>query len=141
MAWGSADEQRKEIEAGNVNAKDWHNEALKTVEKTAEEYWDNCKELITGDVNQQHSRSNNNDTSHPLESEYDRHCRQLLEKMAIQVNTSRWKEELRCYLTDIPSDVSKETDIVGWWVVFVFIFFVFPCTHKSTTTRLIAKNI
>ena len=43
MAWGGADEQRKEIEAGNTNAKDWHDEAMKTVEKTVEEYWNNVE--------------------------------------------------------------------------------------------------
>ncbi|KIM61212.1 hypothetical protein SCLCIDRAFT_26022 [Scleroderma citrinum Foug A] len=113
MAWGGADEQRKEIEAGNMNAKDWHDEAMKMVEKTVKEYWNNCRDSIAGDVDQQYSRSNH-DSSHPLKSEYDRHCRQLLEKTAIQVNTGRWKEEFRHYLTEIPSDVSKETNIIAW---------------------------
>ncbi|KAF9228572.1 hypothetical protein BS17DRAFT_655048, partial [Gyrodon lividus] len=39
MAWGGPEEQRKEQAAGNPNAKDWHDEALKTLEKTVEEYW------------------------------------------------------------------------------------------------------
>ena len=39
MAWGGAEEQRREHEAGNPNVKDWCNEALKTVEQTMEEYW------------------------------------------------------------------------------------------------------
>ena len=75
MAWGGADEQRKEIEAGNMNAKDWHDEAMKMVEKTVEEYWNNCRDSIAGDIDQQYSCSNH-DSSHPLESEYDHHCRQ-----------------------------------------------------------------
>ena len=43
MAWGGADEQKKEVAAGNANAKDWHDEALKMVQKTVEEYWNECK--------------------------------------------------------------------------------------------------
>ncbi|KAG1749057.1 uncharacterized protein EDB91DRAFT_1040623, partial [Suillus paluster] len=39
MAWGGPDEQKTEHEAGNLNAKDWHNKALQIVEKTMEEYW------------------------------------------------------------------------------------------------------
>jgi hypothetical protein len=33
-AWGGADEKEAEIEAGNLDAKDWQDEALKIVEKT-----------------------------------------------------------------------------------------------------------
>ncbi|OAX34207.1 hypothetical protein K503DRAFT_645125, partial [Rhizopogon vinicolor AM-OR11-026] len=36
MSWGSPEEQAKER---NQNAKDWHDEALKVVEKMMEEYW------------------------------------------------------------------------------------------------------
>ena len=39
MAWGSPEEQLKEQEAGNLHVKDWHDEALKVVEKTMAEYW------------------------------------------------------------------------------------------------------
>lgn len=138
MAWGGANEQRKDIEAGNTDAKDWCDEALKTVEKTVEQYWNDSKDLITGDNNQQCSHSNNNNSSCPLESEYDHHHCQLLEKTTMQVSCSRWKEELHRYLTDMSCDVSKDTDIIGWWVV--CFFSVFLCTHKSTT-RLIAKTI
>ncbi|KAG1735306.1 uncharacterized protein EDB91DRAFT_1056392, partial [Suillus paluster] len=34
MAWGSPEEQAKELAAGNLNAKNWYDEALKIVEKT-----------------------------------------------------------------------------------------------------------
>jgi hypothetical protein len=31
MAWGGAEEEKMEHEAGNLNAKDWHDEALQVV--------------------------------------------------------------------------------------------------------------
>jgi len=34
MAWGGADEQAEEIEAGNMNAKNWQDEAQKILETT-----------------------------------------------------------------------------------------------------------
>jgi len=34
LAWGGAEEQATEIEAGNFDAKDWQDEARKIVEKT-----------------------------------------------------------------------------------------------------------
>ncbi|KAF8443721.1 hypothetical protein L210DRAFT_3396056, partial [Boletus edulis BED1] len=39
MAWGGAEEQAKEIAAGNHNAKNWHDEALKIIESTMQDYW------------------------------------------------------------------------------------------------------
>jgi hypothetical protein len=33
MSWGGAEEQKKECEEGNLNAKNWQDEALKVVEK------------------------------------------------------------------------------------------------------------
>ena len=41
MAWNSPEEQWKEWAAGNSYAKDWHNEALKAIENTVENYWNN----------------------------------------------------------------------------------------------------
>ena len=38
MAWGGTEEQRLEHKAGNPNAKDWHDEATKIIEKTMSEY-------------------------------------------------------------------------------------------------------
>ena len=123
MAWGGADEQKKEVAAGNANAKDWHDEALKMVQKTVEEYWNECKGSNAPTVAQA-SCSNNDSTHCPLESEYDRHRRHALEQTAMQVSSGGWKEELRRYLTDMPSDVFKDTDIIVWWTVSVFILLI-----------------
>ena len=122
MVWGGADEQ-KEVAAGNANAKDWHDEVLKMVQKTVEEYWSECKGSNAPTVTQA-SCSNNDSTHHPLESEYDHHRRHALEQMAMQVSSGGWKEELRHYLTDMPSDVFKDTDIIVWWTVSVFILLI-----------------
>ena len=37
MVWGGTEEQRKEHKADNPNAKDWHDEATKVIEKTMNE--------------------------------------------------------------------------------------------------------
>ncbi|KAG2131105.1 hypothetical protein BD769DRAFT_1355427 [Suillus cothurnatus] len=39
MTWGGHKEQEHECTANNLNAKDWHDEALKVVETTMEDYW------------------------------------------------------------------------------------------------------
>ncbi|KAG2056075.1 hypothetical protein BDR06DRAFT_881045, partial [Suillus hirtellus] len=38
MTWGEHEEQEHEHTAGNLNAKKWHDEALKVVETTMEDY-------------------------------------------------------------------------------------------------------
>lgn len=38
MAWGGHKEQQRKHLAGNLNAKNWHDEALKVVETTMEDY-------------------------------------------------------------------------------------------------------
>ena len=44
--------------------------------------------------------------------------------MAMQVSSGSWKEELHCYLTDMPLDIFKDTDIIVWWTVSVFILLI-----------------
>ncbi|KAG2359517.1 hypothetical protein BDR07DRAFT_1180583, partial [Suillus spraguei] len=39
MTWGGPKEQECKHVAGNLNAKDWHDEALKVVETTMKAYW------------------------------------------------------------------------------------------------------
>jgi hypothetical protein len=117
MSWGGPEEQAKERAAGNQNAKDWHDEALKVVEKTMEEYWDLHRllpgtSLGTGDAT-------NADGDSTIESEYDRHRRMLVQQ-AIYEHNAGWAAELRRYLKDMPEDVTKDTDIVQWWSVSLF---------------------
>ncbi|KIJ09800.1 hypothetical protein PAXINDRAFT_17133 [Paxillus involutus ATCC 200175] len=89
-----------------------------------QEYWNH--DTVQADINE-HSRNivhhtdaiptstststHKNDT---LESEFDRHRRELIKRRWDKDGNS-WKAELCCYLSDLPIDVSKDTDIVKWW--------------------------
>ncbi|KIM52670.1 hypothetical protein SCLCIDRAFT_140622 [Scleroderma citrinum Foug A] len=53
-----------------------------------------------------------NDT---LESDFDHHCRLLLTQSA-NSRAEGWVMELCRYLGDLPADVTKETNIIDWWV-------------------------
>jgi hypothetical protein len=80
-----------------------------------EDYWNQQVEESnsTGRIPTSSQVSN----KHPLESEYDRHRCQLLRSQAIHANSGGWREELRRYLHDMPTNVTKDTDIVAWWAV------------------------
>ncbi|KIK80679.1 hypothetical protein PAXRUDRAFT_158032 [Paxillus rubicundulus Ve08.2h10] len=81
-----------------------------------EEYWNNHP--IT---HKDTSRStvvvatNPNKDKENIELEYGQHCHILLQKTAIQSDPGGWKAELPCYLSDMPVDVSKDTNIISWW--------------------------
>ena len=51
-----------------------------------------------------------------LVSEYERYRQTLLERD----EDEGWACELRCYLSDRPVDVTKDTDVVLWWQVRYF---------------------
>jgi hypothetical protein len=48
------------------------------------------------------------------DDDYDRLRRGLLAKT---IQNEGWRSELRRYLDDMPSDVTKDTDVVEWWSV------------------------
>ena len=73
MAWGGAEEQKLECEAGNPNAKDWHDEATKIIEKTMIEYWEKIKPLMTSKLP---ADSLNEHSKHPFESDFDHVCQE-----------------------------------------------------------------
>jgi hypothetical protein len=56
-----------------------------------------------------------------LITEYDRYRRQRI----TQDDGEGWASELRRYLKDIPANVTKDTEIVGWWQVCSFPHFFF----------------
>ena len=33
-----------------------------------------------------------------------------------------WAAKLHCYLMELPDNVSKDMDVVSWWLVSLFIF-------------------
>ena len=117
MVWGGLEEQRREQEAGNPNAKNWCDEALKTVEKTMEEYWNSDIDAPARTSNTSAILKDNN----TLESKFDRHHHLLLTQCT-NSGAEGWATELHCYLGDLPADVTKETNIVDWWAVSTHIF-------------------
>jgi hypothetical protein len=111
MAWGGQKEQASEYAAGNLNAKNWHDEALHVVEKTMQAYWqDRSVATTTPSSATALSTSLDNVT----ESEFDRHRRTL---HAQALNDEGWATELRQYLKDISDDVTKEINVIEWWSV------------------------
>ena len=51
-------------------------------------------------------------------SEFDRHQLTLLSS---QEEDEGWQAELHRYLKDMPTDVTKDTDIVEWWQVCIYL--------------------
>lgn len=51
-------------------------------------------------------------------SEFDHHQLTLLSG---QEEEEGWQAELRRYLKDLPTDVTKDTDIVEWWQVCIWV--------------------
>ncbi|KIK73267.1 hypothetical protein PAXRUDRAFT_21046 [Paxillus rubicundulus Ve08.2h10] len=129
MAWGGPEEQQKEHEAGQTNAKDWQDEALQIVEHTMEEYWKSGKLDQLNNTPTTHATSaafTNTVTATPstLQLEFDHHHLALIRNSECE-NSGTWKAELGQYLEDIPQDVSKTMDIVQWWA-----------EHKVTKTMI-----
>ncbi|KIK91935.1 hypothetical protein PAXRUDRAFT_148392 [Paxillus rubicundulus Ve08.2h10] len=102
MAWGGPEEQKREQAAGNPNDKDWCDKALKIIETTMEEYW-NDDPITRKDTSKSTCGS-----GHKAQQGQHR-------KTATQGDPGGWKAELCCYLSDMPVDVSKDTDIIAWW--------------------------
>ena len=127
MAWGGPKEQKKELKAGNPNAKDWCDKALRVVERTLEEYWQDQVDSVDNKMIK--TTTQDPVPSHPLKSEFDCHRRQQLQK-SMRANSGRWKEELCQYLTDVADDVTKNTDIIRRWVVCFSYFFFFISVLK-----------
>ena len=129
MVWGGEKEQAAEIAAGNFDAKNWHAEALKTVEVAV------CLPLVYllvtwiadcyGQMAEYHGKAmlpclaptptpTPPPTANHSDDEYDQLRKGLLTR---SIHDEGWRAELHCYLNDIPADVSKDTDIVAWWGV------------------------
>ena len=92
MAWGGAEEQSREQEAGNQHAKNWYDEAIKVVEGTMEEYWNaNSIDTSTGmSTNTSGTLEPDNDT---LKSDFDCH-RHLLLMQSANSRAEGWVMEL-----------------------------------------------
>jgi hypothetical protein len=119
LAWGGAEEQAAEREAGNKHAKNWQEEALKIVEKAVSTLFEHLRCLMLnnnyemGDYWKTRSQhpgpgstptqcSSEKDHEERFVSDYDRHRLALLTE---GVNED-WRLELRRYLQDIPAEVT-----------------------------------
>jgi hypothetical protein len=115
MQWGGPEEQVKERAARNPNAIDWYDEALQVVEAAMQEYSRRAKPTTPSASLGSSTGGISCDTA-SVESEYDRHRHELVEKASHQYH-SDWRAELRCYLADMPDNVLKDTNIIEWWSV------------------------
>jgi hypothetical protein len=52
-------------------------------------------------------------TEDSIISEFDQHCLTLVS----QEQDGGWEAKIRRYLKDLPTNVTKDTDIVEWWQV------------------------
>ncbi len=117
MAWGGPEEQARDREAGDAGAKDWQDEALQVIEKTMSTYWLESQSVSDDTQNSTETRSRTKAADSRVdESEFDRHRRTLLQESR-GYNGGGWAAELRRYLSDLPADVEKDTDIIQWWQV------------------------
>lgn len=120
MAWGGPEEQTRDREAGNENAKDWQDEALQVIEKAMSTYW--CKPQPvsddTGNSTEKEKSCSHAEAADRVdeESEFDQHRRILLQQSQ-GYNGGGLAAELHHYFSDMPVDVKKDTDIVQWWQV------------------------
>ncbi|KAG6905223.1 hypothetical protein DXG01_004110 [Tephrocybe rancida] len=109
ITWGGPEEQKAEFNKGNLDAKDWVDEALQIVECSLETYWAIRATPATTPT----KAAPQSTTEDSFTSEYNKHCCTLL----TQKGDNGWQVELRCYLKDVPEDVDSETDIVTWWIM------------------------
>ena len=120
MAWGGAKEQEEERAAGNPNAKNWHNEALKILEQTAKDYWELSRgsdPLHNADSDTQGDATDTPPKAETLGSAFDRRRRELEANRRMNGYSLGWQEELRRYLTCIADNVSKDMNVIEWWAV------------------------
>jgi len=129
MAWGGAEEQEQQQAAGDPNAKNWHDEALKIIENSMRDYWKEAHEesrcqLVAHGQSTSASQSSPTTGSATLDSTFDRHHRELLEKTTRENSASLgWAVELRRYLSVVIEGASKDMDIIAWWAVSITMLF------------------
>ena len=83
MAWGGLEEQARKWELGNVHAKDWQDEALKIVEKTMAEYWQESScSTVSEPPEATATTSETPDAEIICESEFDCHHHSLVTQSA-----------------------------------------------------------
>jgi hypothetical protein len=83
-----------------------------------EVYWMKRPRAETTTARATQANADNADADNPsLKSEYDRYRQTLIAKD----DDEGWAAELRRYLNEMPADVTKDTDIVEWWQVSIYL--------------------
>lgn len=128
LRWGGEKEQQEEREKGNLDAKNWQDEARKILETTVSFLLPSTKTSVPDpkqiQMEQYYQRRPGRSSAEdedPRErnrnlSEFDRYRQSLVNKD----DDEGWYSEYRRYLKDRPADVKKDTDIIQWWQVISF---------------------
>ncbi|KAM6501439.1 hypothetical protein JOM56_004453, partial [Amanita muscaria] len=119
MAWGGEKEQQAERDEGNLNAKNWQDEARKVLENTMEHYWRNRYKLPATSSCTSEAVPPQGSTS--ILSDFDRYREARLQEVD-EEDEEGWEAEMRRYLKVVARNIMKESDIVEWWQVH-FIYF------------------
>ncbi|GLB39419.1 hypothetical protein LshimejAT787_0605810 [Lyophyllum shimeji] len=107
-AWGGENEQQDAIAKGDLDAKNWQDEAQQIVENTMRRYWSTRPRAPQPEP--QPSTSSTTAKSKKV-SDFDLHRKTLLARE----DQEGYQAELRRYLNDVPAEVTKDTDVVVWW--------------------------
>ncbi|KIL55752.1 hypothetical protein M378DRAFT_90389 [Amanita muscaria Koide BX008] len=102
MAWGGEKEQQAERDEGNLNAKNWQDEARKVLENTLPATSSCTSEAVPP----QGSTS--------ILSDFDRYREARLQEVD-EEDEEGWEAEMRRYLKVVARNIMKESDIVEWW--------------------------
>ena len=113
MAWRGPEKQQRARDASNLFAKDWHDEVLKVIEHAMEDYWDDGQAQSTTACTPTLFPSAMDAPSMLISEFHCHHCEPIQQKN--HVDGHGWRAELHHYLSNLPSDVSKDTNIVKWW--------------------------
>jgi hypothetical protein len=76
-------------------------------------------------------------TGKSVMSEFDRFC----QGHVMRDNEEGWAPELCCYLKELPTDVTKDTDIIEWWQVWLFFLYLLCTILNLPTSRIMLKFI
>jgi hypothetical protein len=149
VAWGGPEEQAAEIRCGNLDAKDWQDEARKIIEKTVS-HSPPLRDWNDDYINQMAQYYTTRPTARPqqppptarpqqlpptarpqqppptaVDADVDHapvlsEFDRLRETLLTDDVEEGWASELRRYLGSMQRDVSKDTDLVVWWQVSLF---------------------
>ncbi|KAF8680603.1 hypothetical protein AX14_004549 [Amanita brunnescens Koide BX004] len=114
LNWGGSKEQEIERAKGNLNAKNWKDEARKVLEDLMAQYWEMRPHPSTADKSNAANAASSLVKCGQLLKDFHRHREQLAQQDKTR-EAEDWQSELRLYLKVVAKDVLPETDVVKWW--------------------------